>query len=107
MKRPLTGNEAVAHMAMLPPLAYIDVMKTSLDKLRTTHRDAWLVQSMQAEWRRLVKLGVPMGLAGFAAGRFAAIAWQAETANLPPAGDRAEHNGAWALADGVAAAGDV
>ncbi len=71
-------------MAMLPPLAYIDVMKTSLDKLRTTHRDAWLVQSMQAEWRRLVKLGVPMGLAGFAAGRFAAIAWQAETANLPP-----------------------
>ncbi len=71
-------------MAIRARPAYIGAMKISLDKLRTTDRAAWLTQSLQTEWQRLVEQGVPMGLAGFAAGRFAAIAWQAETVNLPP-----------------------
>jgi hypothetical protein len=71
-------------MEITAHLAYIGVMKPSLDKLRTIDRVAWLNQSLQTEWRRLVGQGVAVGLAGFAAGRFAAVAWQAETVNLPP-----------------------
>ena len=59
-------------------------MKATLDKLRMTNRYAWLVGSLQAEWRRLLGFGVPGALAGFAAGRFAAMIWEADCANPLP-----------------------